>query len=390
MRNNPSERNIIAALQAVDWNFTGATTMRNTVHTLHWFPGNFIPEIPAYLIQILSDEGEIVLDPFCGSGTTGIEALRLRRTAWQSDVNRASIEVARGKLAVCAGSSLVPKLTAFVNSEALGSLFRPSAGSVSEHPHVDARKWFHADTYADLRYLWHQIDVLPRSRLKQVLQMVFSDTLFACASTSGVATSGGGRRRHHWGWIADNVVPSKPVRHDANRLFRERVIRAITAIQSNPPSSSRASVLLRQDARQLAIRDESVDLVVTSPPYLGMIDYTLASRVEYLWMGWSLEADKTREIGPRFRRNRSNTVDEYLAAMCTSAFEIARVLRGGRYCAIVIGASRKFPDVTQEVITRFSKFLRVIWGPSKRIPTRRRISERKGTEPLEMICVFRK
>ena len=309
MRNNPSERNIIAALQAVDWNFTGATTMRNTVHTLHWFPGNFIPEIPAYLIQILSDEGEIVLDPFCGSGTTGIEALRLRRTAWQSDVNRASIEVARGKLAVCAGSSLVPKLTAFVNSEALGSLSRPSAGSVSEHPHVDARKWFHADTYADLRYLWHQIDVLPRSRLKQVLQMVFSDTLFACASTSGVATSGGGRRRHHWGWIADNVVPSKPVRHDANRLFRERVIRAITAIQSSPPSSSRASVLLRQDARQLAIRDESVDLVVTSPPYLGMIDYTLASRVEYLWMGWSLKPDRQREIGPRFRRNRSNTVD---------------------------------------------------------------------------------
>ena len=390
MRNSPSQKKIVAALQAVDWNFTGATTMRNTVHTLHWFPGNFIPEIPAYLIQILSDEGDIVLDPFCGSGTTGVEALRLKRTAWQSDVNRASLEVARGKLAACAGSSLVAELTAFVNSQALGSLFRHSAAPVSEHAHADVRKWFHADTYADLRYLWHQIDTLPLSRLKQVLLMVFSDTLFACASTSGIATSGGARRRHHWGWIADNVIPSKPVRHDANRLFRERVLRAISVIQSNSASSAHASVLLRQDARELAMRDESVDLVVTSPPYLGMIDYTLANRVEYLWMGWSLEADKAKEIGPRFRRNRSNTVHEYLAAIDTSGFEIARVLRPGKYCAIVIGASRKFPDVTQQVISRFSNFLEVAWGPCERIPTRRRISERKGTEPLEMICVFRK
>ena len=107
-------------------------------------------------------------------------------------------------------------------------------------------------------------------------------------------------------------------------------------------------------------------------------------------MGWSLEADKAKEIGPRFRRNRSNTVHEYLAAIDTSGFEIARVLRPGKYCAIVIGASRKFPDVTQQVISRFSNFLEVAWGPCERIPTRRRISERKGTEPLEMICVFRK
>ena len=273
--------------------------MRNTVHTLHWFPGNFIPEIPAYLIQILSDEGDIVLDPFCGSGTTGVEALRLKRTAWQSDVNRASLEVARGKLAACAGSSLVAELTAFVNSQALGSLFRHSAAPVSEHAHADVRKWFHADTYADLRYLWHQIDTLPLSRLKQVLLMVFSDTLFACASTSGIATSGGARRRHHWGWIADNVIPSKPVRHDANRLFRERVLRAISVIQSNSASSAHASVLLRQDARELAMRDESVDLCR---------DLTALSRHDRLHVG---EPSRISVDGlvPRSRQGKRNRAE---------------------------------------------------------------------------------
>jgi DNA methylase len=385
-----SDQKIIANLGSVDWNFIGATTMRNTVHTLHWFPGNFIPEIPSYLIQILSNEGDVVFDPFCGSGTTGIEALRLGRLSWQSDVNRSSLQVACGKLATLTCEGLRGELKEFLASQALGSLFRPLSAEATEAPCLRALKWFHADTFADLRHLSYVIDSLPLSELKRSLRMLFSDTLFACLSTAGSATSGGTRRRHHWGWIADNVIPAKPVRHDATALFRNRVLRAIEVIKSNASLTTRGSLLLRQDARCLAIPDESVDLVVTSPPYLGMIDYTLASRIDYLWSGWPIEADKANEIGPRFSRNRSNAVKQYLEAMEAAAHQITRVLRPGKHCAIVIGTSRKYPDVSDKVISQFSKSLHVVWGPFRRIPTRMRVAERKGTAPKELLCVFSK
>src|SRR5437016_3672893 len=94
-----ASREILAALNRVDWDFPGATTLESTVHSLHRFPGNFIPQIPAYLIQLLSVEGDLVFDPFCGSGTTGIEAAIAGRRVWETDANRVSILVAQGKLA---------------------------------------------------------------------------------------------------------------------------------------------------------------------------------------------------------------------------------------------------------------------------------------------------
>ena len=75
-RDVEDEADVVRGLAGVDWNFPRAGTLRGTVHALHWFPGNFIPQIPAHLIQLLSRPGDLVLDPFCGSGTTGAEACR--------------------------------------------------------------------------------------------------------------------------------------------------------------------------------------------------------------------------------------------------------------------------------------------------------------------------
>ena len=72
------------------------------------------------------------------------------------------------------------------------------------------------------------------------------------------------------------------------------------------------------------------------------------------------------------------------------AQEIKRVLKHGKYCAIIIGASRKYPQVATDVIDLFGKYFKQIWGPISRKPSRRRISERKGSEVIEYLCVYRK
>jgi adenine-specific DNA methylase len=220
--------------------------------------------------------------------------------------------------------------------------------------------------------------------------MLFSDVVFACASTGQALTSGGKTRKHHWGWIADNVRPKTLYWHNAEKLFHEKLVRALTVVLSQPRLLITDSIIERQDIRFLSVPDASVDLVVTSPPYLGMIDYALANRLTYLWFDWPIDEDREVEIGARFRRNRTRADVEYLNLMDLAAMKIARSLKGGGFCAIVIGASRKFPGMTQKVVEQFSHYLEPIRPPIVRTPSRRRVSDRSGSQFQELVCVFRK
>jgi DNA modification methylase len=391
------EKDIISSLDRVDWDFPGATTLQSTVHSLHRFPGNFIPQIPSYLIQLLSKKGDQVLDPFCGSGTTGVEAIILERRAWQRDVNRASILVARGKFAAITGQNVKDDLQNIVREFLLYSLTERGINNSYAERDPELQHWLHEDTLVQLHTIWDLIERTNNSDTRHVLEMLFTDTLFACASTSQSLTSGRKPRRHHWGWIADNVRPKSQQWHDAFRIFRDRLIHACdvtsalkTITSENLIGNSEIPAIDREDIRSLSLPDASVDLVVTSPPYLGMIDYTLANRLTYLWFGWPLVEDRDLEMGARYRRNRLNAAEEYFKLVRISCEKIARVLRPEGYCAIIIGASRKFPNVTEQVLQVFSQYLQPVWGPVKRNPSRRRVSERRGTEFYEYVCVFRR
>ncbi len=365
--------------------------MQNSVHSLHYFPGNFIPQIPAHLIQLLSEEGDIVYDPFCGSGTTGVETIRLGRRSLQSDLNRLGILVAEGKLIAFTNRNVGRDLIKFLDQIMLSDLIASETTEMKKnHEDDDSAKWFHHDTFKQLRFLWDKIESFTHKETRTTLEMIFSDTLFACASTAGALTSTGGKRRHHWGWIADNVIPKQPVYHSAINLFRDRLMHTIDIINFSKDNSKSVFKVFRSDVCNIGLLSESIDCVVTSPPYIGMIDYTLANRLHYLWRGWPIQEDKEQEIGARFKRNKKNLVTEYLSSIYIAVKELERILKPGGYCAIIIGASRKFPYVANDVINVFANELKTIWGPKLRHVTKRRISEKKGTEITELLCVYQK
>lgn len=61
-------------------------------------PARFIPQVPEKFIKLFSHKGETVLDPFCGSGTTNVVALQLKRSSIGIDVNRRSVEMTYERL----------------------------------------------------------------------------------------------------------------------------------------------------------------------------------------------------------------------------------------------------------------------------------------------------
>jgi DNA modification methylase len=84
---------------------------------------------------------------------------------------------------------------------------------------------------------------------------------------------------------------------------------------------------------------ESVDAVVTSPPYFGMTDYVRSQRLTYLWFDWPFDESRSQETGARYKRHRQTAYDEYMGELETSFSEIARVLKRGAVCGIVAGES---------------------------------------------------
>jgi DNA modification methylase len=61
--------------------------------------GRFIPQVPKRFITLFTHPGETVLDPFCGSGTTNVEAKRLGRNSVGIDVNSYSTNMTLHRLA---------------------------------------------------------------------------------------------------------------------------------------------------------------------------------------------------------------------------------------------------------------------------------------------------
>jgi DNA modification methylase len=170
-------------------------------------------------------------------------------------------------------------------------------------------------------------------------------------------------------------------------MFRERLAKIKMPRVQNCAFRPR---VVQGDARSIDMADGSVDLIVTSPPYIGMIDYAHANRLLYAWMNWTLKDEREREIGARYRRNRKSIASEYRSQMRECWFEMARVMKPGAFCAIVIGESKKFPGSAEEVMHDLGEMIHPVWGPKSRATSRRRVSDRSATSTSESLYVFRK
>jgi hypothetical protein len=87
---------IRSSLREVSWDFADAWT-RHGLSLLHWYPTKLPPQVASSLIGALTQRGEIVCDPFCGSGTVLGEAVRLGRRAIGLDVNPVACLISKAK-----------------------------------------------------------------------------------------------------------------------------------------------------------------------------------------------------------------------------------------------------------------------------------------------------
>lgn len=349
------------ALKDVDWSFPNLTN--SGLHSFHWYPATYLAAIPGTLIPHLTAKSDVVLDPFCGSGTTGSEAIRLGRRFVGIDTNPIALLITRAKLAFVSPRTL--KGTAENVVLESQSIFGRTGAPV--HPnHRELLRWYHPHTAESLNGLLNSILLVESDLVRRSLLAVFSAVLKNCSSQG-----------RHWGWVCDNVTP-KPheIAHkDAEAIFSAAVEQfaresdlAFRSAQVHSEGATRAelrrrSILLDGNCveRMRTFESRSIDLVMTSPPYYGVADYVKSQRLSFLWFDRDELADqklgfrdfenhRAVETGARSNRHRIGSHDRYINFMASFFQEVERVLKKGASLALVVGESSSRAGTIETIV----------------------------------------
>lgn len=313
----PQVHGAIDRLAAVDWDFP-LSTERGLTHGLHPWPGRFIPDVPRAAILELTAPGDLVIDPFCGCGTTALEALAAGRETLAADINPLAVLVAQGK---CLVPDSAERRTLVEWLQQLRAV-TPSPDLVAQAPPIpNLAYWFSDEAIAELVYLRSELRALGFAR--PFLETVFSSCVVAVSRQESET-----RYRR-----IDREVGGQTVLD----LFRRRLARGLgMAAELAAKGPLRRSEFLVADARHLATVSgvRGAALACFSPPYPNTFDYHLYHRFRMFWLGFDPRPVKPNEIGAhlRYEPDGSSWADDM-----GRAFDALRLMLrpGGRVLCIV-------------------------------------------------------
>ncbi len=356
-------------------------------HLIHSYPAKLLANIPYFFFatDTLCPVDGIVLDPFCGTGTVLLEAALSGRTAWGADSNPLAELITNVKTSYLPREDLLETLEKIIHSAKRTKITASIPEAVAA--------WYSPSTLPQLVALQTSISRIKNKRQKAFFELCFSSVVrkVSLADPSISVPVHLNPERFN-----DNPSRKQDVEFKLRALKDVDVfdkfdsvckvnIGRVETLKGKLKKSATAKVVSK-DARQLGIPDESVDLILTSPPYAGAQKYIRASWLNLYWLNLVKLGDiknlKKRNIGredyrkgevyecytgiiaadqvlkdlyDEGKKERAFLVANYLNEMKVALDESFRVLKTGGHMVIVIGnntvCKRQFD--TQDYLTDY-------------------------------------
>ncbi len=266
----------------VTWDFVDAKTKKYT-HCFHNYPAMMIPQIAEKLIETFGDNAKLLLDPYCGTGTSLVEANLKNINAIGIDLNPLARLIAMAK-------------TTILDIEVLNSYLEKFSEYIfnieysNEKPNVvipnfkNIDYWFDKKVQIKLAIIKFFIDKIEKIKIKNFFLVAFSETVRECSWTRNsefklyrMTES----QRNKFNPDVFSIMLSK--------LFRNKkgLVDFIDAMKNKKVF---AKVYDFNSVYELKyIPKETIDLVVTSPPYgdsRTTVAYGQFSRLSSQWIGF--------------------------------------------------------------------------------------------------------
>jgi hypothetical protein len=301
----------------------------------------FKPQLPRFFIERLTEPRDVVYDPFMGRGTTIIEAALLGRNVIGNDINPLS------------GLLTKPRLHPPTVQEVEERLQRLNRTLKTTSP-LEYSMFFHPATEKELRglrsYLLRRNKAGLEDSVDRWIRMVATNRLTG----------------HSKGFFSVYTLPpnqaatpeqqikinrklrQKPEYRDVRAMILKKtksLLKELTPHQRmSLNAAGESAVILSEDARSTQlIPHESIQLTVTSPPFLDIVNYAQDN-----WLRCWFNGIDAKEIAGRIAMSR--TIEQWSAIMRDVFKELHRITRPNGYIAFEVGEVRKRTIKLDEVV----------------------------------------
>ena len=330
--NHPNSYSIYVPTEADEF-WTAKQRAGHSIHEIS-YRACYKPQLPAYFIQKFCKPESVVYDPFMGRGTTLIEAQLHGHKVIGNDINPLS--------KVLTSPRLNPPMLTNIEK-------RLSEVDLSNDAEIDPDLlvFFHEDTLSEI-YGWRTY--FQQEQLDTVdawLQMV------ACSRLTG----------HSSGFfsvftlppnLAASIASQRKINEKRNQKPEYRDTKALIYRKSKqllrhnlPDHYWRDDVVLLTESADNTpqIPDESVDLVVTSPPFLDIVDYEQDNWLRMWFCNIEIEAGKIWQL---------KSLEDWVARMKDVLVELHRILKGTGKIAFEVGEVRNGEIFLENAVAKAS------------------------------------
>lgn len=343
------------------WSFSDKTRKDTAyiTHGYHRYPAKFIPQIVSRLADKYTNEGDLIVDPFGGCGTTLVESKVIGRPSIAVDINPVAVLITKAKITPIDPIKIEKEFVAI--QKRLETYSADTKVKAPDHERIDY--WFKPEEKRRLAFVFAEISKIKGQDMRDFFFCGFSNILKNCSI-----------------WLQKSNKPTR----DFEKKPSEPIKTFLKQIKMMLRGNARLFELLSEkdylkvsskvvctDARTIPTKDNSVSMIVTSPPYVTSYEYADLHQLTALWLEYTKDLSDFRKrfIGTSYHnkkdlalnssiaenirkellKNDKKTAEEvstYFSEMNQVFVEMKRMLKkGGKTCIVIGNTSLRGVDI---------------------------------------------
>ncbi|MCL5003938.1 MAG: transcriptional repressor LexA [Patescibacteria group bacterium] len=403
------------------WDYRGEETKSYT-HGLHTYPAMFIPQIARRLIETYSHKGDTICDIFCGSGTALVESRLLGRNAYGIELNPLAVFLAKAKT-----TEIDPSILTKEYLDLLNRITKVKESDTQRPNFTNIDFWFKDSVVIELGKIKKAIKEIHDEGVRNFFMVAFSETVRLSSNTKNGE------------FKLVRINPEKLDQNNPNVLsiFRKKAesnIKGMGEFFKDVNNNTWAKVIHGDTSKDTIIEKNSIDLIVTSPPYgdsRTTVAYGQFSRLSAQWIDMfddpntaskvdnellggrptkdlehNLKSEYLKEVLSQIERSdkaRARDVLSFYLGLDECLRQAHRILKDNKYFCVVVG-NRLVKQVrvpTDFIITELAENIGFLCEdiivrsiPGKRMPSKNSPTNVVGaleeTMTKESILILRK
>jgi DNA modification methylase len=339
------------------WSFVGKTRKDTAyiTHGYHRYPAKFIPQIVSRLIEKYTKKNDLVVDPFGGCGTALVESKIMGRPSIGVDINPVAVLITKAKITPIDPARIERELFDLKNR--LKTYNKNTKVKTPKHKRIDY--WFKPEEKRKLAFIFTEISELNNQDIRDFFYCAFSNILKNCSI-----------------WLQKSNKPTRDFKKTPAEPFSTFYKQVKMMLKGNAEFYhllnkkgflNISCKVYCKDAREIPVKNNTVKLIITSPPYVTSYEYADLHQLTALWFEYTkdlsdfrkrfigtsyhnkknliLNSSLAKEIENQLLKKDRKTAEEvstYFSEMNQVFEEMKRILiKGGKTCIVIGDTSLK-------------------------------------------------